>query len=443
MGSWLPNKLPDDIEAERALLATLCAPGAEQAAKRELRGLSQDHFVHPAHRCLFMAMGPVLAAMGEFNAISLKDELERQGNLGRIGGFAGLVETLSGEEVGRPEALTVILVEKLRRRQIIRLGAQLVREASEGMEGDAAEIISRAMSDLALVARDGRKEVTTSFLEALELAGMREPFRDGAGGRGGWWGIDSLDQVAPIPTGQVTGIFARPGVGKTALATQIVCESAHRGRKPLFVQMELPKNATLARVASYYGKIGTQSLKDGQYDETLVKRLRTVAEALGNGGILCPRVNTPWHQIEATIEESIDSHGTDLVVLDYFGLIGRPSVAKGSNEAYAFAHLSEQITAFSKDHQGVGFVLLGQLKPDAAGREPKDGDAADSDRPARDAAVSLMLWRDAQEKTHAALRKNRDGPLGWKHELEFQGWCQRFQVADPLANPSTHSGESY
>jgi replicative DNA helicase len=388
-------------------------------------------------------MAALIDAGHEINTLTLNNELERQGELARVGGFAGLVEILSAEEVGRPARLTEILTEKLRRRNIIRIGAQLVREAAEDVERDSADMIGQAMADLGLISRNGRRDEVSSWLEIIEMAGNREPFRDGSGERGGWWGIQSLDDAAPIPAGQVTFVGARPGVGKTALATQIVCESAIQGRHPLLVQLELPKKTSQARVASYFAKVSTRALKEGTYTASVSDALREHNESLASGGILSPRGGTLWSHIEASIAESIERRGTDLVVIDYFSLIGRPQVARGGNEAYAYAKVSEAITAFAKDHQGVGVVLLGQLKADAADREPKDGDTADSDRPARDAAVSLMLWRDGKDQTWGALRKNRDGKLPWKHGLDFQGWCQRFQISDPFPSPSTHSGESY
>ena len=442
MSDWLPERLPEDVDAERSLLATLCAPGAEGAAKIESRLLSPEHFVHPAHRAIFEALTALIEQRAdEYGPLALKIELDRQGNLGRVGGYPGLIELLGGEEVGRPHVLTIRLTEKLKRRQLIRLGSSLMRLAIEEDE-DVATLASTVLAQLGSIQREGKAEEISSWVEILDMAANGEAFRDGDGERGGWWGIESLDDLAPIPCGQVTFIGARPGIGKTALGTQIAVESAMRGRKPLFVQLELPKKTTQARVASYITRVSTRILKEGRYSPEIVAQLRAEAATLCNGGIIAPRAGTPWASIEATISESIDRNGTNLVVLDYFSLIGR-TVAKGSSEAYAFAHVSEQITSFAKDHQGVGFVLLGQLKTDAADREPRDGDAADSDRPARDAAVSLMLWRNPKEAVWAVLRKNRDGALGWKHEMVFQGWAQRFSMLEGETSGAANAGGAY
>jgi len=101
MNEWLPERLPEDIEAERALLATCCAAGAELAATEIVIALTEDDFVHPAHRAVFKALRALVEAQVEVNSLTLKDALDQAGDLSRVGGYTGLVELLSAEEVGR------------------------------------------------------------------------------------------------------------------------------------------------------------------------------------------------------------------------------------------------------------------------------------------------------------------------------------------------------
>lgn len=430
MSDWLPKRMPEDIEAERSLLATLCAPGAGPVALQCIRLIDSNLFVHPAHKAVFEALSVLAEEKSEIHSITLKDQMERTRTLNKVGGYPGLVELLAGEDVERPGVLVDILQEKLRRRQVIHLAARLVRAAANEVESTSLNIITSAMSELGEVSRGGRKEEVSSWSEILSMVQGGEAFRDGDGLCGGYWGIPALDEQAPIPAGQVTFVGARPGIGKTALGTQICVESAVQGRIPLFVQLELPRKTTQARVASYFTRTSTRKFKEGSYHPSDIEAIRRQADILRRGGIISPRQNTSWPQIEATILEDMDKRGTNLVVLDYFQIIGRPPVGKGSSEAYAFAKVSDSIMGFVKDHQDLGFVLLGQLKTDAANGEPKDGQVADSDKPARDAAVTLMLWRSATGSIHSVLHKNRDGALAWKKELTFEGWSQHFSLTE-------------
>lgn len=420
------TRLPHDPEAEVSFLATCCAPGGSEAFDTEIKRLTPEHFVVPRNRAVFEALHALTVAGEEVNAISLKAQLEAAKALGTAGGFSGITDVLSAPEVGRPFRIVEILTDLLKRRRLLKLASAIARTAQEDGE-DLAALCTGTMTELGMIARDGQKEVIGSWAEILEIMDRDEPFRDGTGERAGWWGIPELDEVAPIPAGQVTFIAARPGVGKTALMTQVAVESAMQGRKPLIVSIELPRKTVLARVASYITGISTRRLKEAAYSRFDFEKARDHVGTLLQGSVISPSAGTSWDKLEATVLESIEKFGTDLVLIDYFSLIGR-QVAKGSSEAYAFAKVSERITAFAKDHQNVGVVLLGQLKADEANKEPKDGGAADSDRPARDAAVSLFLWRDGSGQVWSVLTKNRDGALSWKKPLEFDGVSQHFTL---------------
>lgn len=125
--SWLPERLPEDIDAERSLLATCCAPGAETLAVAVAAVLEDEDFVHPAHRALFAALRGLLDQQLEVNALTLKDALDEDGTLAKVGGFGGLTELLGAPEVGRPQVLADLVKRKSRHRALVRLGAQLVR----------------------------------------------------------------------------------------------------------------------------------------------------------------------------------------------------------------------------------------------------------------------------------------------------------------------------
>jgi hypothetical protein len=103
-------------------------------------------------------------------------------------------------------------------------------------------------------------------------------------------------------------------------------------------------------------------------------------------------------------------------------------VGKGSSEAYAFASVSQGIMALAKDAR-IGFVLLCQLKADAEGREPDLASHADSDRPGKDGALVVHLWKketDDGVKIKAKIQKHRNGPgTGRVIELDFDGAHQR------------------
>lgn len=419
------KQIPEDLDSERSLLATLCAPGAEHAASLCVPALCGDDFMHPNHRAIFEALREILEGHEEVNPLTLRDALVRSGRLDAVGGYSSLMEILNGEEVGKPMALVGILIAHRRRREILRLAGQMYRSCEDATV-DPDEVIGTTQEELHRIGREGRRDEGEGWDEILHNMASFEPFRRKGPERMGWWGIPTLDQVAPIPGGEFVTVGARPGVGKTALASQIAVESARKGIAVLVVSLELPRESMRARLASYMGSISMNQLKRGDYTSAAVTMIGQQADTLAKGRIQAPLQGTPWPKLEAMIRYEVDRHGIQLVILDQFDKIGRPGVGRGSTEAYAFGAVSTGIMALCKD-LNIGFVLLCQLKGDAEGREPTLADHADSDRPGKDASVVVHLWRTKDNDLKARIQKNRDGSfVGKRLDLDFKGEHQRF-----------------
>ncbi|BDU77989.1 DnaB-like helicase C-terminal domain-containing protein [Mesoterricola sediminis] len=417
---------PQDVGAERALLTTLCAPGAEEAAARLVPGLQREDFMVPAHQVILEALRALLKTGIEISLVSILHELEAHGQANRVGGVAGLADILGAEEVARPEVLVDILQAHRRRREVMRWAHQAYLRAEDTTD-DPEGILHDTQAEMARISRDGRRDEGESWEEILVQMAAHQPFRRPGPERGGWWGIPSLDETCPIPAGEFTTLGARPGIGKTALLTQIAIESARRGIKVLVLTLELPKLTMRARLASYLAHISVTALKRGDYQSSHIDAVGLQANVLEMGRTHALPAGIPWAKIEALIRFEQARHGIELVLLDQFDKIGRPPVGRGSSEAYAFGAVSTSILEVSKD-LGIGFVLLCQLKGDAQDREPTLSDHADSDRPAKDAGVILHLWRAKNGEVKAKLHKHRDGSyVGKVFSLDFDGRTQHFR----------------
>ena len=436
--------IPQDLDSERALLATLCAPGAEREAAMILPSLCAGDFFLPAHQAILEALRSVIRSAVEPCLPVLAAELEAQGTIGRVGGITGLAEILGSEEVAKPQVLVDILQAHRRRRELMRWNHQAYVRAQDTSE-DPDCLIHDSQAELARISQDGRRDDGEGWEEILHQMASFEPFRRPGPDRGGWWGIPSLDEVAPIPAGEFTTLGARPGVGKTAFMTQIAVESARRGIKTLVVTLELPLLTMRARLASYLAFVSVGALKQGNYHSSHVTAVGQQAGLLAMGRTHALPAGIPWPKIEALIRFEVARHGVQLVLIDQFDKIGRGMVGKGSSEAYAFGAVSTGLLEVAKD-LGIGLVLMCQLKGSAQDTEPTLADHADSDRPGKDAGVVLHLWRHKDGTTRAKLHKNRDGSsVGRVLQLDFDGRTQHFRElnqetaqAPPPAQPGLH-----
>ena len=422
---WVP---PADIDAERSLIATLCQPGNEVTAFDLFSHMVEQDFTVPAHRALYRAALGVLERNGELNSLELKAECDKQGSLTTVNGFTGIVEVLQGDEVGNPAYLAEVIQTKRKHRQLILMGEKLMQRCI-AEDGNPDDVIAEFSAGLADVASRNSRKSSIPLSEIVIEAQHGTPFSPkGHSAKAGVFGILDLDQICYIPIGEPTLIAARPGVGKTALAVQSAFRSASMGARVLFVSMELTEERLKARFAAYLTGVSAKVWLDGTYSHDHANLLAQHQATLDNIRVISPDQGIPWPTLEAEIRLNIHKHGTNLVFIDYFGFIGIQKM-KDENMAYGYARVMASITALCKNAQ-IGLVVLCQLTKDATARgskKPTLTELADTDRPARDAALTLMLYQlNDGTQTWISIAKNRNGRTDYDKLVSFDGATNRF-----------------
>ena len=422
---WVP---PADIDAERSLIATLCQPGNEVTAFDLFSHMVEQDFTVPAHRALYRAALGVLERNGELNSLELKAECDKQGSLTTVNGFTGIVEVLQGDEVGNPAYLAEVIQTKRKHRQLILMGEKLMQRCI-AEDGNPDDVIAEFSAGLADVASRNSRKSSIPLSEIVIEAQHGTPFSPkGHSAKAGVFGILDLDQICYIPIGEPTLIAARPGVGKTALAVQSAFRSASMGARVLFVSMELTEERLKARFAAYLTGVSAKVWLDGTYSHDHANLLAQHQATLDNIRVISPDQGIPWPTLEAEIRLNIHKHGTNLVFIDYFGFIGIQKM-KDENMAYGYARVMASITALCKNAQ-IGVVVLCQLTKDATARgskKPTLTELADTDRPARDAALTLMLYQlNDGTQTWISIAKNRNGRTDYDKLVSFDGATNRF-----------------
>ena len=375
MADWLPERLPEDIEAERALLATCCAAGAELAATEIVFTLTDEDFVHPAHRAVFKALKALVEGQVEVNSLTLKDALDQAGDLSRVGGYTGLVELLSAEEVGRPQVLGDLLVRKRKLRQLIRLGAQLVRQAADE-EAPPDTLVEQCAVDLFRLAqgqqRKGLEHIGDVARDAMEALLDRLEGRGSTGLRVGFSRLDAITQG--FQPGNLIILAARPGIGKTALALNWLLRSAmyHKAHAAFF-SLEMSKEEVFNRLLSAHSSINMKQVQAGTFDEEIQARLLKSRDALLDLGIyINDQAGITVREITAMVDRHLSqSNGKlDMVIVDYLQLMTSPESSRAAkqSEAVRVGEISRGFKLLAKDH-GIPVVVLSQLNREVEHRQ--------------------------------------------------------------------------
>ena len=305
--------VPEDPDAERALLSTLCASGAESATVECVAVLQPSDFVHPAHRAVMEALKDVLDQHGEVNPLSLKAALEHRGKLETVGGYPRLIEILNGEEVGKPMALVHRLQELRARRELMKVASKVLRSAPdasislEDIQSVLREVQEGNVSTLALS--------SSKTLEVVRWADLKDCIVPSVK-----WAWEPFFPAVPFGL-----LAALPGTGKSFLALQIVAASATG--LPLF-----------GRPTCGPAGAGLLALED---DVNVVhRRLKAIRESYGNDW-------TPEH------DDLLDRNLRILVR-------GRKPLEglTGSAAAHELAHMAREIGAAMQTTQDSPAILF-------------------------------------------------------------------------------------
>lgn len=417
----VPDRLPEDTDAERSFIATVAAPGGGRVCLDAILEADPADFVHPACKTVLTAAKSVVAKDIPVDSLTLKAELEVMGTLNLVGGYPGLVELLAGEDVERPQVLLEIIRQKSKLRQLIHVGSKMVRSACG--HGEYAEIVSEASEAITRLAIDGPKtQIITDLTDLLDDLAEGRHITTENGGRAMSWGDDTLDRICPIPRGEPTIVCARPGCGKSALAIQILVATVERNLgKPLFLSLEMGREKVKARMAAHLSGVNSRAFRDGQYDGAMIERIVDRKRVLSGMNVMFPMQQCRVEEIESLVKHAVEIHGVTSVVLDQFSHVGPPREASKDNYAIANAQISKHITALAKN-LNLGWVTLAQINKDGEdSRRPTGKDLAATDRIYQDAAVAFGLWNkgnDENQEVWGTIMKNRDdGFKGWAKKL--------------------------
>jgi len=426
---WIPEHLPEDLDAERSLIATCCAPGMEQEAAEIAFSLTEEDFVHPAHRAIFRAMTRLIEANLPINALTLKDTLANAQDLTRVGDFAGIVEVLISEEVQNPQVLADILRRKRKHRDLIRLGAQLTRRAAS--EEDTPEIlVEQASQELFRIAQGqdtrGLEPISKVMDEAYQNLLDRLQGGGSSGVRVGFSRLDNLTQG--FQPGNLVVLAARPGIGKTALALNWLLHASVRfHRHVAFFSLEMSKEEVSNRLISSHTQIDLKSVIHGQLSDDEQNAILSGKNELGQYHIyICDRAAITIREITAMVDKlcTQSNQKLDLVIVDYLQLISSPQDSRGArqNEAVRIGEISRALKILAKE-RNIPVVVLSQLNRElehGQGRRPQLSDLRDSGAIEQDADIVMFIHRkktriemedEEQDKSvELIISKHRNGP---------------------------------
>jgi replicative DNA helicase len=243
---------------------------------------------------------------------------------------------------------------------------------------------------------------------------LRQP-KPATGGRPLMTGLYRHDsEIGGWMPGELIVLAARPGMGKTALATQVAKFNAASGRRALFVSIEMTEEELGARILAGHASVDSRNIRSGDLLEEEIAGLEAAARDIQADqlSIWAPSSrHAGIANIRGMAKYMVATGGLRLIVVDYIGLVKPADPRRQRHEQ--IGEITNGLKSLAKE-VGVPVLALCQLNREADVAEPKLSHLRESGNIEQDADCVMFLHRDRPEIRDCSLiiAKHRHSSTG-------------------------------
>jgi replicative DNA helicase len=429
---------PQNVEAEQALLGAILINN--DAFDRVSDFLKPEHFAHEFHRRTYEIAGSLIRAGKLASPITIKTFLGDHDlggvtvpqYLSRIAAEATTI--INAHDYGRT------IYDLALRRELIRIGEDVVNVAYDApVDASPREQIEEAERRLYQIAEGGRYDGGFArFSDALKTAvdmAAKAYERDG-NLSGIATGLIDLDRyMGGLQPSDLVILAGRPGMGKTALATNIafLIAKAHEAeiladgtRRTVnggvvgFFSLEMSAEQLATRIIAEQSAVASYKIRRGDITEQDFHRISQAVSDMQSipfyidqtGGISIA-------QLAARARRLKRQRGLDLLVVDYLQLLSG-SKTRGDNRVQELTEITTGLKALAKE-LNVPILALSQLSRQVEQRDdkrPQLADLRESGSIEQDADVVLFVFREEYYLKNREPRAGTEEHVSWMNEME-------------------------
>ncbi len=440
----MPNQMPHNLDAEAALLG--CILIDESIQSDVLEALKEEDFYQGSHREILKAMKAVYGSHRPVDIVTLNDRFDRDGNLARAGGLAYITELaqLVPSAANYHDYMEIVKRDSVNRALIGAAKNIAEYSAASPDEREALAFAEKQVYDVSQREDGGSLIGLSDGVAVQEVIERFESIqKDPNAFRGIETGFRKLDEITHgLQKGNLVIIAARPGMGKTSLAMNIV-EYACLKRKNVAAvfSLEMPHTEILQRLLCSYAEVSMEAALSGKLSPKNWKNLTVAADRLNRSKIFIDdsSVTNPA-QILSKCRRLKSAEGRlDLVMIDYIQLMEADHAVRGSdfNRQQEVASITRSLKIMAKE-LGVPVIALSQLRRIQT-KEAQLSDLRESGAIEQDADIVMFINRPEVGATpeemaksnivkgaaELVIAKHRNGATG-RIQLRFIGESTKF-----------------
>jgi replicative DNA helicase len=433
LSTMVYGKLPPQAkELEEAVLGAIMLE--KSAFDNVVEILKPECFYVDGHQKIFKCFQSLAQKSLPIDILTVVEELKAKEELDIVGGPYAITKlTNMVVSTANIEAHARIVLQKFIQRELIRISGEIIGDAYEDST-DVFDLLDDSESKMFNITNNYLKKNFDDIGSVLVKTIQR---------------IDELrtktDEISGVPTGfpsldKVTYgwqpsdliiLAARPAVGKTAFALNLIRSAALHPTKPTpvaFFSLEMGSAQLVSRILSAESEIMLEKISRGRLEDYEMQQLysKGVTKLSDAPIFIDDTAALNIFEFRAKARRLVNKHKVGLIIIDYLQLMSG-SGDKNSNREQEISRISRDLKMLAKELQ-VPIIALSQLSRAVETRKeskmPQLSDLRESGAIEQDADMVMFLYRPEyyeintnemgesnRGETHVRIAKHRNGSL--------------------------------
>ena len=423
---------PQSIEAEQAVLGAILIENEVMPFVLEI--INEKDFYRETHKVIFNAMMSLYSKNEAIDMVTLTEVLRKEDKLEKADGIkyitflAGVVPTAANVKYH-----SQIVYEKSVLRKLIRISTEIAAKAYDGSEEIKEQLDSAEKTILDIATRQNTNEYTMTEDMLMDVVNHFQMLAENKGNPVGIpTGFTDFDKLTSgLRPSDFIILAARPSMGKTSFALNLVQNVAIRGHKlrkreepyvVAFFSLEMSKEQLMHRMVCAEAQIDSQRVMSGELSNLDWEKVWSTCDTLMKAKIAIddtPAISVLEMRSKARKIKS--EQGLDLIVVDYLQLMQGNTKRINEGRQQEVSDISRSLKALARE-LNVPIIALSQLSRSVESRQvkrPMLSDLRESGSLEQDADMVAFLYRDdyynpetdRPNVTELIIAKHRNGPV--------------------------------
>ena len=366
---------PQSIEAEQAVLGAILIENEVMPFVLEI--INEKDFYRETHKVIFNAMMSLYSKNEAIDMVTLTEVLRKEDKLEKADGIkyitflAGVVPTAANVKYH-----SQIVYEKSVLRKLIRISTEIAAKAYDGSEEIKEQLDSAEKTILDISTRQNTNEYTMTEDMLMDVVNHFQMLAENKGNPVGIpTGFTDFDKLTSgLRPSDFIILAARPSMGKTSFALNLVQNVAIRGHKlrkreepyvVAFFSLEMSKEQLMHRMVCAEAQIDSQRVMSGELSNLDWEKVWSTCDTLMKAKIAIddtPAISVLEMRSKARKIKS--EQGLDLIVVDYLQLMQGNTKRINEGRQQEVSDISRSLKALARELN----VPIIALSPPAHGR---------------------------------------------------------------------------